>query len=176
MENTPLDIALIVAIAENGVIGVEGGLPWRLPTDMRFFRATTMGKPVVMGRKTWESLPNGALPGRTNIVVTRDRAYRADGAEVVNDAGLALGLATAAALAGGADEVMVIGGAEIYARLLDRTDRIYLTEVDAAPEADAFFPELPGSEWCEIARTEPILEEGRPAYAFVTLERIRERT
>ena len=120
-------VAMIVAMGRNRAIGQGGALPWRLPGDLRFFKQTTMGKPVVMGRKTWESLPNGALPGRTNIVVTRDRAYRADGAEVVNDAGLALGLATAAALAGGADEVMVIGGAEIYARLLDSTDRIYLT-------------------------------------------------
>ncbi|MEQ9328360.1 MAG: dihydrofolate reductase [Rhodospirillales bacterium] len=169
-------VAMIVAMGSNRAIGRDGALPWRLPGDLRFFKQTTMGKPVVMGRKTWESLPNGALPGRTNIVVTRDRAYRADGAEVVNDAGLALGLATAAALAAGADEVMVIGGAEIYARLLDRADRIYVTEVDAAPEADAFFPDLAERQWREIARTEPIREDGRPAYAFVTLERIRERT
>lgn len=169
-------VAMIVAMGRNRAIGRGGALPWRLPGDLRFFKQATMGKPVLMGRKTWESLPNGALPGRTNIVVTRDRTYRADGAEVVNDAGLALKLATAAALAGGADEAMVIGGAEIYAMLLDRTDRIYVTEVDAEPEADAFFPELPGSDWREIARTEPIREDGRPGYAFVTMERIRERT
>lgn len=169
-------VAMIVAMGRNRAIGRGGALPWRLPGDLRFFKRTTMGKPVVMGRKTWESLPNGALPGRTNIVVTRDRGYRADGAEIVNDAGLALELARAAALAAGQEEVMVIGGAEIYAILLDRTDRLYITEVDAEPEADAFFPSLPGSDWREIARTEPMIEEGRPAYAFVTLERIRERT
>lgn len=169
-------VAMIVAMGRNRAIGRGGALPWRLPGDLRFFKRTTMGKPVVMGRKTWESLPNGALPGRTNIVVTRDRAYRADGAEIVNDAGLALELARAAALAAGQEEVMVIGGAEIYAILLDRTDRLYITEVDAEPEADAFFPSLSDSDWREIARTEPMIEEGRPAYAFVTLERIRERT
>jgi dihydrofolate reductase len=173
---TPPRIAMIVAMGRNRAIGLQGALPWRLPGDLRFFKQTTMGKPVVMGRKTWESLPNGALPGRTNIVVTRDRAFRAEGAQVANDTGLALDLARAAALAAGKDEMMVIGGAEIYALLLDRADRLYITEVDAEPEADAFFPGLSADDWREIARTEPLIEEGRPAYAFVTLERNREQS
>lgn len=163
-------IAMIVAMGRNRGIGQDGDLPWRLPGDLRFFKQTTMGKPVVMGRKTWESLPF-PLPGRTNIVVTRDRGYRAEKAEVVNDIDMALNLATAAAIAAGKDEVMVIGGAEIYRLLLDRADRVYLTEVDAEPEADAFFPELDPADWTEVARTEPIEEEGKPAYAFVTYDR-----
>lgn len=166
-------IALIVAMGRNRAIGKDGDLPWRLPGDLRFFKQTTLGKPILMGRKTWESLP-GALPGRTNIVVTRDRAFRAEGAEVINSLDLAMEMARGIALAGNTDEVMVIGGAEIYRLVLPQADRIYLTEVQAEPDADAFFPEVSDTEWREIGRTEPIEEAGRPAYAFVTLDRVRE--
>ena len=166
-------LALIVAMGSNRAIGREGDLPWRLPGDLRFFKQTTLGKPILMGRKTWESLP-GALPGRTNIVVTRDRAYKADGAQVINSLDLALEMARGIARGAGADEVMVIGGAEIYRLVLPQADRIYLTEVQAETEADAFFPDISETEWREIGRTEPIEEPGRPAYAFVTLDRVRE--
>ncbi|MEQ8707886.1 MAG: dihydrofolate reductase [Rhodospirillales bacterium] len=166
-------IALIVAMGRNRAIGKDGNLPWRLPGDLRFFKQATLGKPVLMGRKTWESLPR-ALPGRTNIVVTRDRSYKAEGAQVINSPELALEMARGIARAGGADEVMVIGGAEIYRLVMPQADRIYLTEVQAEPEADTFFPEFSWTEWREIGRTELIEEPGRPAYAFVTLDRVRE--
>ena len=120
-----MDLALIWAMAENGLIGAGGGLPWRLPDDMRHFMDTTMGKPVIMGRKTFESM-KAALPGRANIVLTRDRTWRRDGAEVVGDLDAALALAEARAGAHGVDEVMVIGGADIYALALPRARRAVL--------------------------------------------------
>ncbi|MEL0013323.1 MAG: dihydrofolate reductase, partial [Alphaproteobacteria bacterium] len=122
-------LSLIVAVANNGVIGHNGDLPWRIPGDMKFFKATTMGKPIVMGRKTWESLGR-ALPGRENIVVTRRAGFDAPGASVVESLDAAL------AQVPDADEVMVIGGAEIYALALPHVARVYLTQVHAAPDGD----------------------------------------
>ena len=147
-------IALVVARAENGVIGREGDLPWRIPSDLKRFKALTMGKPVVMGRKTWDSLPRRPLPGRPNLIVSR-MLHSAEGADVFSDLGTAL--KAAAALAGAGGEVCVIGGAQIYAEALRQADRIYLTEVALRPEGDARFPELDPSEWVEISaeRVEP---------------------
>ena len=157
-------VSLIVAVAENGVIGRDGDLPWRLPGDMAHFKATTMGKPIVMGRKTWDSLGR-ALPGRENIVITRQPDYRASGAVVVGD------LAGALAHVGDAEEVMIIGGAEIYALSLPRADRLYLTRVYASPDGDTHFPVFDEGEWTETGREDHEAEGEVPAYSFVTLER-----
>jgi dihydrofolate reductase len=135
-------IALVVARARNGVIGRDGDLPWRLKSDMAFFKAITMGKPIVMGRKTWESLPRKPLPGRLNLVVTRQDGLAAEGAEVCSTVNAALDRACEQAAADGVEEVCVIGGAQIYAATLDRADRLYITEVEADPDGDAVFPAL----------------------------------
>ena len=133
-------ISLIVAAADNDVIGADGGLPWRLSDDLRRFKAVTMGKPIIMGRKTWESIGR-PLPGRHNIVLTRRGDFDAPGATVAASVGEAL------AVAGDAAEVMVIGGGEVYALFLPRASRVYLTRVHATVEGDARFPPLGDSEW-----------------------------
>ncbi|SLJ93610.1 dihydrofolate reductase [Novosphingobium mathurense] len=156
------DIFLIYARAANGVIGRDGQLPWRLPADLKRFKALTMGKPMIMGRKTFESFPS-PLPGRRHIVLTRDAAWQASGAEVVHSVDEALAAA-------GAGEVAVIGGAEIYALFMDEATRIELTEVHADFEGDTFMPQ-PGPQWREAAREEHPAEGERPAHAFVTLLR-----
>lgn len=155
-------IALILARAKNGVIGVDGRLPWHLPADLKRFKALTIGKPMVMGRKTFDSFP-APLPGRRHIVLTRQRDWQAAGAEVARNVESALSLT-------GAGEVAVIGGAEIFALFLDRANRIELTEVDCAVAGDAVVPPF-GSEWREVAREEHDADAGRPGYSFVTLER-----
>lgn len=151
-----------LARADNGVIGRDGALPWRLPADLRRFKAQTMGKPMVMGRKTFESFPS-PLPGRRHIVLTRDAGWSAPGAEVAHSPSDAIALA-------GAGDVAVIGGAEIFALLLDTAARIELTEVHIDAEGDAHVPPF-GPEWRETARTRYPSEAGHPAYSFVTLER-----
>lgn len=158
-------ISLVVAVARNDAIGIDGELPWRLPGDLAFFKRVTMGKPLVMGRKTWDSLPRKPLPGRPNMVVTRQAAFKADGAEVFDTVDAALGHAAALG-----DEIAVIGGAEIYRQTVSRADRLYLTEVDAAPEADTFFPTFDRAAWREVWR-EPGPAGDGPDYAFVLLER-----
>ncbi len=152
-------ITLFLARADNGVIGRDGQLPWRLPADLKRFKALTMGKPMVMGRKTFESFPS-PLPGRRHIVLTRG-AWTADGAEVAQSVEAALAMA--------GEDVAVIGGAEIFALLLDRADRIELTEVHATPAGDAVVPAF--EDWREVAREDHPAEGERPAYSFVTLER-----
>lgn len=154
-------ITFVLARADNGVIGVDGRLPWRLPEDLKRFKVLTMGTPMVMGRKTFESFP-APLPGRRHIVLTRDRGWSAEGAEVAHDVEGALALA-------GEGDITVVGGAEIYALLLDRADRIELTEVHCAPEGDAVVPAFTG--WREVAREARSAEGKRPAYDFVTLVR-----
>ncbi|MDX2307555.1 MAG: dihydrofolate reductase [Hyphomicrobium sp.] len=144
-------LSLIVAVAENGVIGREGGLPWRMPSDLKTFRRLTMGKPIVMGRRTFQSIGR-PLDGRTNIVVTRDPAFAADGVTVLDSIEAALILARGIARTGGSDEVMVIGGGDIFAATLPIADRIYWTSVKGAPEGDIQFPELDPSEWTEVSR------------------------
>lgn len=152
-------ISLHLARADNGVIGRDGALPWHLPADLRRFKAQTMGRPMIMGRRTFESLP-GLLPGRRHIVLTRDKAWRAEGAEVAHSPEDALALA--------GDDAAVIGGAEVFASFLNRADRIELTEVHAAVEGDAVVPPLTG--WREVVREDHAAEGDRPAYSFVTLE------
>jgi len=156
------DIVLIYARAANGVIGKDGALPWRLPADLKRFKTLTMGKPMVMGRKTFESFP-APLPGRRHIVLTRDAGWSADGAEVVHSVDEALALA-------GEGEVAVIGGAEIYALFLNRATRIELTEIVGAYDGDTVMPPL-GPEWDEVARADHPADGARPAHAFVTLTR-----
>ena len=158
-------VSLVAAVARNGVIGRDGELPWRLPGDLRYFKALTLGKPVVMGRKTWESIGR-PLPGRRNVVITRQPGYAADGAEVVSSPEAALSLLE------GEAEVMIIGGEAIYRAFLDRATRIYLTEVDADVEGDARFPDLGRSEWAETSREAGVPDErDEHAYRFISLDR-----
>jgi dihydrofolate reductase len=152
-------ITFYLARATNGVIGRDGQLPWRLPADLKRFKALTMGKPMIMGRKTFESFPS-PLPGRRHIVLTRGD-WTGDGAEVAHS------LDDALAMAGG--DVAVIGGAEIFALLLDRAERIELTEVHAEPEGDVAVAAFTG--WTEVAREDHPADGDRPAYSFVTLTR-----
>jgi dihydrofolate reductase len=149
----PIRLSLIVAQGRNRVIGAGGQLPWRLKDDMAHFKRTTMGAPVIMGRKTWESLPKRPLPGRPNIVISRDWNYDAAEARVYSSVSPAVNAAKAMALREGQSEVFVIGGAAIYELVLPIADRIYLTEVDAAPEGDVFFPTLAPGSWSETAST-----------------------
>jgi dihydrofolate reductase len=146
VSETPVRIALVVAIAENGVIGREGDLPWRLSSDLKLFRRHTMGKPLIMGRKTFASLP-GPLDGRDNIVVTRNKALAVEGATVVHSFQDALSRAEGFAHRRGADEICVIGGAEIFRQALPLAERVYLTQVDAHPPGDVFFPITDWSGW-----------------------------
>jgi len=160
-------ISLIVAMAKNGVIGRDNRLPWRLPADLAHFKSVTMGKPMVMGRKTWESLP-GLLPGRRHIVVTRDRGYRADHCTLVHS------LEQAIEAAGDVPEVMIVGGGTLYKELLPRADRLYLTLVETEVEGDARFPELDFSQWREVLReSHPADERNEHPYTFIELERVR---
>ncbi len=161
-----MKVSLIVAMAENRVIGRDNQLPWRLSADLQHFKALTMGKPIVMGRKTWESIGR-PLPGRTNIVVTRDAGYQAEGCTVVHSVDQALEAAA------GSDEVMVIGGANLYQQLLERADCLYLTLVKAAVEGDAWFPEFDMAQWREVGRESHSRDEKNEFdYEFVALERI----
>ena len=158
-------ISLIVATDENGLIGKDGGLPWRLPADLKYFKKTTLGKPVVMGRKTWESIAR-PLPGRKNIVLTTQKDYLSEGVEVVQD------VAAALSACGAAGEVMVIGGRAVYALFLPQADRLYLTRVHAQVEGDVYFPTIDAAEWKEVARTECEADENNEfALSFLTLER-----
>lgn len=160
-------ISLIAAMAENRVIGIDNKLPWKLPADMKWFRDITLGKPIVMGRKTFESFGAKPLPQRTNIVVTADKNYRADGAVVAHSIDEAL------RAAGAAPEVMIIGGASFYAQLLPRANRIYLTVVHHDFNGDAWFPEFDRSAWRESRRIELSADE-KNAYncSFLVLERV----
>jgi dihydrofolate reductase len=159
-------ISLVVAMSRNRVIGRNNALPWHAPADLRRFKQLTTGKPVIMGRKTFASIGK-ALPNRMNIVVTRDRDFKADGVVIAYDVGEALRLAEESALGG---EAMVIGGAQIFEIVLPRTDRIHLTELDIEVEGDTFMPPLAPGEWREAARER---HDGPPPMSFVTLERVR---
>ncbi|MFT5440527.1 MAG: dihydrofolate reductase [Alphaproteobacteria bacterium] len=160
-------LALIAAVARNGIIGRDGDMPWRISADLKYFKSTTMGKPIVMGRRTFESIGR-ALPGRLNIVVSRNAGFTADGAETATDLDQALEIA---ALQGG-DEVMVIGGGEIYAAALPHADRLYLTEIHTDAEGDVHFPTFDRAQWRETSREDHAADGGTPAFSFVTLDRI----
>jgi len=160
-------ISLIVAMAENRVIGRDNQLPWRIPADLKHFKALTMGKPIIMGRKTYESIGR-PLPGRGNIVITGDTSYRAEGCQVVHT------LEEALRSAGGAEEAMIIGGATLYRQTLKDADRLYLTLVKAQPEGDTWFPKIEPQEWREIRREVHTADESNEYdYDFVVLDRAR---
>ena len=142
-------IAMIAGVAENGVIGNDQTIPWRVPSDMAFFKRTTMGKPIVMGRKQFETVGR-PLPGRTNIVVTRQRGYQPEGVLVFHDIDAALEQAHNIAAADGVDEIMIIGGGELYAQLIDRADRLYITHIDLNPGGDVLFPPIAPEEWAVV--------------------------
>lgn len=167
----PLRLSLMAAKAANNVIGRDNKLPWYLPSDLQYFKRVTLGKPIIMGRNTWESLKK-ALPGRTNIVISRQSGYHAEGARVVATLEQALALAESVALIDGQDEVVVIGGAQIYALALPRADRLYLTEVHAEVEGDTHFPDLAAGQWREIGREDFPAEGPNPYdYSFVVYDR-----
>jgi dihydrofolate reductase len=165
-----IPVALIVAMANNRVIGRNNALPWHLSEDLKYFKRVTLGKPVIMGRKTFESIGR-PLPGRANIVVSRS-GFVADNVQVVGSLEAALELAGAIAEVDGASEIMVIGGAQLYAHAIPLAQRLYLTLVDAEIEGDAWFPELDMRQWRELAREDHAPLEPNPyPYSFRLLER-----
>jgi dihydrofolate reductase len=158
-----MEIVLVVARADNGVIGKEGKLPWHIPADLRHFKAVTGGAPMIMGRKTFDSLP-GLLPGRLHIVLTRDAAWTAEGVQVARDADQALALVDG-------NRVSVIGGAEIFRLFMPLATAFELTEVHQAAEGDTAMPPPDMAEWQEVSRERHQAENGRPAFSFVRLVR-----
>jgi dihydrofolate reductase len=169
MKNT-LPLCLIAALAENRVIGRDNQLPWHLPADLKHFKALTLGKPIIMGRKTFDSLGR-PLPGRTNIVVTNQAGLQLPGAVVVNSLEDALTAAQNQALLDDVDEVMVIGGEKIYRQCLKLADRLYLTLVEAEPEGDAWFPPFDADAWTLVETREVAAGDGYPAHAYQVLDR-----
>lgn len=168
-----MDVAIFVAVAQNGVIGRDGGLPWRLSSDLKRFKADTFGKPVVMGRKTWEGIGR-PLPGRLNIIVTRDRAFRAEGAEVATSLEEAIALAKVRGRCMvGADAVCIIGGGEIYRQAMGLADRLHVTHVLASVDGDTRFPPIDPAVWREI-RSEAFPPGERDSHAtrYAVYERI----
>lgn len=164
-----MKLCLIVAVSRNGVIGLNNQLPWHLPEDLKYFKSVTMGKPIVMGRKTYDSIGR-PLPGRTNIVITRDASWSAPGVEVAQTLEAALELGVTACKAAGAEEIMVIGGEQIYRMTLDSAERLYLTQVDAEVEGDAFFPEIDPKIWNQVSVQVPEKTDTHP-YRFLILDR-----
>lgn len=160
-------VSAVVAASENDVIGRDGGLPWHLSSDLKLFKEITFGKPIVMGRRTWESLPNRPLPGRRNIVVSRQTDFSDDGAELAHSIDEAL------ALCAGEAEVYIIGGGQIYADAMDRTNRIYLTRVHLQAEGDTFLPALDEGEWLEIERRSfPKGDRDDAAFTLTVMDRV----
>jgi dihydrofolate reductase len=167
-----IKMALVVAMAGNRVIGRDGGLPWHLSADLKYFKRVTMGRPIIMGRKTYQSIGR-PLPGRLNVVITRDQVFAPEGVTVAHSLGQALMTARARADSDGVDEVMIIGGGQIYADAIATADRVYLTEVHASVDGDTLFPRLPDDQWREMFReAHPANEEEEPAYSFVILDRM----
>ena len=165
-------ISLIVAMAQNRVIGRNNQLPWYLPEDLKYFKRITMGKPVVMGRKTFESIGK-PLPGRTNIIVTRNPDYRAEGIRIVNTLNEAKALCESIDVVDGTEETMIIGGAEIFAQAMTQADRLYLTQVHADVEGDAHFPEINEGDWEELGREDFSASDSNPYdYSFLVLQRV----
>jgi dihydrofolate reductase len=157
-------VAMIAGVARNRVIGADGGIPWKIPSDMAFFKRVTMGKPIIMGRKQYETVGR-PLPGRTNMVVTRQKGYQPEGVLVIDSLEAALDHAQSIAAADRADEVMVIGGGEIYAQAMPFADRLYISHVDLAPEGDVVFPEIDPVIWQVV--DEPAVERSeRDSAAF----------
>lgn len=164
-------LCLIAAVAENGVVGKNNALPWHLPADLKYFKRKTLGKPIVMGRKTFESIGR-PLPGRTNIVVSRNKSYAPEGVEVVDSLESSLLLAADIAATDGQEDLMVIGGAAIYAAALPLAECLYITEVHGEVAGDAYFPEVDWREWREVSRQRnPAPEPGGYDFSFVVFHR-----
>lgn len=161
-----MEIVLVVAKSENNVIGVDGDLPWKISADLKHFKAVTMGHPIIMGRKTWDSIGR-PLPGRRNIVITRRDDLVIDGVDVVKSIDEALQTCRAE----NAEKAMIVGGGQIYADIIDRADVIELTEIHAEIDGDTYFPEISADEWSETARESFPRDGDTPAYSFVTLKR-----
>ena len=169
-------LAIVVAMATNRAIGKDNQLLWHLPEDLKYFKRITMGKPMIMGRKTFESIGR-PLPGRVNIVVTRQSDWQRDGVRVVPSIENAIKVAEAQAFIDGVDEIMMIGGAELYTATLPLADKIYLTRVDADIEGDAFFPDINENQWQETSRKTFSSSATNPYnYAFCVLEKIHVQT
>ncbi len=167
-----LTIALVVAIGSDGVIGNDGGLPWRLSSDMKRFKTDTMGKPVIMGRKTYAGIGK-PLPGRDNIVISRDPDFKAPGCDVVTSLEQAFEVAESRAGASGASEICVIGGGEIYRQSIDRADRLYVTHVDGRFDGDTHFPEIAPEEWAVQSRQSfPVGEKDSHATVYTVYQRM----
>ena len=165
-------LVLVVARARNGVIGRDGDLPWRLRSDLQRFKALTLGKPCIMGRRTWDSLPLKPLPGRLNLVLSRDESFEARGAVVCTTLDEAVEIARETAEEDGVDEVCIIGGTALFGMALPRAKRLYLTEVEAEPEGDATFPTFDEGAWKEISSEAfPAGEKDDHAFVFRVLER-----
>jgi dihydrofolate reductase len=164
-----MKISLIVAVSRNGAIGLNNQLPWYLPDDLKYFKSVTMGKPLIMGRKTFDSIGR-PLPGRANIVLTRDPQWTSDGVEVVQSVEQALVAGEIACEAADVDEIMVIGGEQIYRMTIDLADRIYLTQVDTDVEGDAFFPDIDLNNWSQTRVKLPEIIDKHP-YRFLVLDR-----
>lgn len=162
--------ALIVAVAENGVIGIDNKMPWHIPADLKYFKKITMGKPMLMGRKTFESFGR-PLPGRPHIVISRNEGFQYEGVDVQHSTEEGFEFAKATAESMGLEEFMLIGGANIYKQLLPKVDRIYLTEIHASYEGDAFFPDFDRAQWQEVSREDNAPEQGTPGYSFLVLEK-----
>lgn len=167
---TTLPLCLIAALAENRVIGRDNQLPWHLPADLKHFKAKTLGKPIIMGRKTWDSLGR-PLPGRLNLVVSRQAGLQLEGAEVFPSLDAAIARADEWARAQGVDELMLIGGAQLYEQGLAQAERLYLTRVALEPEGDAWFPAFDEAQWqCREREAQPAVEPA-PAHCFETWQR-----
>lgn len=159
------NLSIVAALADNGVIGIDNRLPWHLPADLQHFKKLTMGRPIVMGRRTWESLP-GLLPGRTHVIVTRNPDYHAKGGCVVHS------LEEAIERFADVDELMLVGGGDLYAQALPLASRMYLTRVHVEPRGDAFFPDFDRTQWREIERVEGQCDARNTIpHTFVTLQR-----
>ncbi len=168
-----VSIELVVAVARNGVIGRDGGMPWRLSTDLKRFKAITMGSPIIMGRKTFQSIGK-ALPGRENIVITRDAGFDAEGATVLTGVEAAMDVARRAAASAGGNRICVIGGGEIYRLFLPQADRVHLTHVEADPDGDTVFPALDPTQWTvELEEIVPAGEKDSVASRYVVYRRKR---
>ena len=164
-----MKISLIVAVSRNGAIGLNNQLPWYLPEDLKYFKSVTMGKPLIMGRKTFDSIGR-PLPGRANIVLTRDPQWTSDGVKVVQSVEQALVAGEIACEAADVDEIMVIGGEQIYRMTIDLAERIYLTQVDVDVEGDAFFPNIDLNNWSQTSVKLPESIDKHP-YQFLVLDR-----
>ena len=167
----PLTLSMIAALGVNRVIGFNNSMPWHLPTDFKYFKATTLGKPIIMGRKTWDSLGR-PLPGRLNLVVSRQTGLQLEGAEVFASLEAAVERAEAWAIEHEVNELMLIGGAQLYTQGLADADRLYLTRVDLSPQGDAWFPEFDQAQWTLVSEDKHDAAEGKPAFSFEVWERL----